>query len=309
MIKLMKLWFSCCLIFGATFVNGGITEEETFDPYKTLQEIDEKFWQQIYTYHQKQLKRYQKTLAGLFDAECSISQNVTNYLEPFYASNGLPKLFGEPTPIDISKNSTLDFSSASMLNIISMFYEILQCKAYYRDDREGGYNTNSIGLLGKIGFNEDNFGLLNNGKMIDPYFTKINIAEKEYHLHFNYSGGKNSKQPGNCCLKQGNESPQKWINGRTYNCKLLDNDHYILQNLLLCLEVSRRKVEDGDRLDVYCKLPILGAIIMGLELMNTQKIIKNDFFVGKYCCFSKKEREKNIKNLLYTFFKYKKSII
>lgn len=88
-------------------------------------------------------------------------------------------------------------------------------------------------------------------------------------------------------------------------------------------------MDDGSRVeipgfkDIYCKLPILGAIVMGLELMNNQIINRGDFFVtgGKYCCFSNlskggygnciplnariEERENHIKNLLHVYCHYK----
>ena len=174
MIKLIKLCFVCCLIFRATFVEAVITKEEA---YEALKELEAEFLRsKIMPYYQAQLQRDCDSLAFLFG---SIVQDVSNYLDPFYVSNGLPKLFDEPTPVDISENFTLDFSEASMMDIISMFYEILQCKAYYRDDRPGGYKTNAHGLIQMIKFDDNGYGYLNDNhredEIIDPYFTKINI--------------------------------------------------------------------------------------------------------------------------------------
>lgn len=324
----MKLWFSCCLILGATFVSGSITTEKTFDPYKTLQEIDEKFWQQIYTYHQKQLKRYQKTLAGLFDAECSISQNVTNYLEPI-CKDGLAELFDpkyENSRIDFrNADRNINFSNASMLDIISSFYQILQFKVDNRDEK---YVTNFIKKISSIDKIEEE-------KIIDPYFLKIFIGKNLYHFCLNYDGNSMSKQTGNCVIRKilidketGMECPfaaEYWTSFAELN-----KSRKFLFNLLLCLEVSRRKIEDPERFrnfekvdgsklkipggkDIYWDLPILGSIVIGLELMNDQIIDKSDFFITgeKYCCFSEKdpndqkEREEHIKNLLQTYCRYK----
>ena len=72
-----------------------------------------------------------------------------------------------------------------------------------------------------------------------------------------------------------------WCNCGSYSSTLNDNDHYVLQNLLLCLEFSRRGIKDGNQPDAYHKLPIFGAIVIGLELMNDQIIDKNDFFCNR----------------------------
>ena len=51
----------------------------------------------------------------------------------------------------------------------------------------------------------------------------------------------------------------------------------------------------------------MGAILVGLELMNDQIIVRNEFFVTieEYCCFSGTDREEHIKNLLQTYCYYK----
>ena len=234
MIKLIKLCFVGCLIFRATFVEAVIDQEEA---YEALKIFDAEFWQnKIVPYYQEQLKRDRNSLDFLFG---SITQDVFNYLDPFYVSNGLPKLFNEPTPVDVSKKSTLDFSETTMIDVISMFYEILQCKVYFRDDRDGGYKTN-FKCIPLVKEETDE-------KALDPYFSQISIGNKSYHFCLDYNGNEKSRQPGNCCLRQCNEEAQQWCIDYKYNAVLNDNDHYILQNLLLCLEVSRRKIEDPNR--------------------------------------------------------------
>ena len=211
----------------------------------------------------------------------------------------------------------VNFSAASMLDVISMFYEILQCKV---DCRCETYKTYAIGKLYDIRFNEIHFALTREGKKIDPFPFIATIGDNRYYLHLNYDGGDVIKhQPGNSCLRQlGENQAQPWAIYHVYNNTLNDDDHYILQNLLLCLEISRRKVLDPNRwrevkepdgkisqihglTDKFCNLPILGAITIGLELMNDQIIKADEFFAGKYHCFSGENRESNIKKLLQIF--------
>lgn|GEM_PF-4202884 len=315
MIKLIKLCLVCCLMLSATFA-------KEVDAYDVLRKIDEEFWENtISPYYQDQLGRYDSALIDLFSPEWVIAQNTFEYFEGFYKYR-IPQLFGEPPHVDFSWIPVLDFSQASMLDIISGFYEILERKVAYRDEE---YVINEEGNIQKITFNEQGFALTEaEKKIIDPYFTKIKIGNKEYHLHLDYAGEVIKKQPGNCCLRQKSDSMAKaWCNYGSYSSTLNDNDHYVLQNLLLCLEVSRRMIKNGNQPDAYHELPILGAIVIGLELMNDQIIDKNDFFVTgrNYCCFSSLskdsvrnyidlpyrilERENHIKNLLGKFIRYK----
>ncbi len=140
-----------------------------------------------------------------------------------------------------------------------------------------------------------------------------------------YNGDERSDQPGNCEIRQvlivnGKESPfaaEYWLSYAELN-----KSRKFLFNLLLCLEVSRRKIEDPERFsmfekddgtklkiprfkNIYCNLPILGTIVIDLELMNDQIIGMEEFFVttGKYCCFSGNDRENHIKIILKTFYK------
>lgn len=281
-----------------------------------------------------------------YDDLCSerkgITKSVTEYLKPLYEMDEF-KIVNAKTEEDKSLglnffnlDKFLDFSEANLGEVIFNFYRILSCKVDYRDNGceaknkneiKNKYVTKSVGLINGIYFDKKGYGYTtgkcNENEMIDPYFTEINIGPRIYCLYLNYSGNKSSKQPGNCCLKQKDETPQRWINRGKYNLKLSNNEHYILQNLLLCLEVARRRVVDIKRIneiekddgicgfkDVYCSLPILGAIVIGLELINDQKIEKKDFFAGQYRCFSnrkkyKKQREENIKKLLLTYLKNK----
>lgn len=314
MIKLTKLCFICCLIFRATLVEGVITEGIA---YETLKNLDVKFWEEeIFPHYKKQLARWQNTVDFLFEPSCSIAQAVFEYLDPFY-KYGIPQiLFEAPTYIDFSGKPVLNFSEASMLDIISVLYEVLQCKVISRDGKD--YQTKAKGDIWNIKYKKDGYALDRKGDIIDPYFTEVNITEKTYHLHLNYSG--QSPQPGNSCLRQLSKErreAQPWANGEKYNSRLNDKEHYVLQNFLFCLEVARRRVVDPNRgngvsvvngvfRDKYCNLPILGAIVIGLELMNSREITRDDFFAGAYRCFSDKgnddqSRGKNIGKLLLKF--------
>ena len=311
MIKLIKLCFVCCLIFRATFVEAVITKEEA---YEALKDFDAEFWRdKIVPYYQEQLERWQNTFALLFDPGCPIAQNVASYLDPI-CKDGLPELFDpdyENSREDFREaDRKVNFSSASMLDIISSFYRILQCKV---DNRDKEYETNYIGVISNIRTTEHE-------TYIDPYFLEIFVGKNLYHFCLDYNGDERSDQPGNCEIRRviinketGKESPFAAEYWSSY--AELNKSRMFLFNLLLCSEVSRRKVMDpkrGDFKDRFCDLPILGTIVIGLELMNDQIINKDDFFVTgkKYCCFSNTyrnymEREEHIKNLLEKFVEYK----
>ena len=120
MIKLIKLCFVCCLIFRATFVEAVIAQKEA---YKVLKDLDAEVWRnKIIPYYQDQLGNNQ-----------DIAQNTFEYFGAFY-KYGVPQLFGEPPHVDFSWIPVLDFSQASMLDIISAFYEILEQKVACRDE-------------------------------------------------------------------------------------------------------------------------------------------------------------------------------
>jgi len=132
MIKLIKLCFVCCLIFRATFVEAVITKEEA---YEALKDFDAEFWRdKIVPYYQEQLERWQNVFALLFDPGCPIAQNVASYLDPI-CKDGLPELFDpnyENARIDFrDADRNINFSSASMLDIISSFYQILHLECVY----------------------------------------------------------------------------------------------------------------------------------------------------------------------------------
>lgn len=318
MIKLIKLCFVCCLIFRATFVEAVIDPKEA---YEALKDFDAEFWENtIYPYYQNQLYRYQNTFAFLFDPECSITQNVSEYLEPIH-KDGLTELFDpdyENSRIDFrNADRNINFSNASMLDIISSFYRILQCKVNSRDDE---YVTKYIGDISTIKTTEQE-------THIDPYFLEISIGRNLYHFCLDYNGAERSDQPGNCVIRKvliGNGKESPFVAEYWSSYADLNKSRKFLFNLLLCLEVSRRKIEDPERFsvfekddgtklkipgfkDIYCNLPILGAIVIGLELMNDQIIGMEEFFVstGKYYCFSGTDREEPIKNLLQTYCYYK----
>lgn len=308
MIKLIKLCFVCCLIIRATFVEAVITKEEA---YKALKDFDAEFWRDvIYPCYQNQLVKNQR-----------IAQNVSEYLEPI-RKDGLTELFDhnyENSRIDFrNADRNINFSNASMLDIISSFYRILQCKVDSRDDE---YVTKYIGDISKIKTTEQE-------TYIDPYFLEIYIGKNLYHFCLDYNGYDGSEQPGNCVIRKvligsnGKESPfvaEYWSSYADLN-----KSRQFLFNLLLCLEVSRRKIEDPERFsvfekddgtklkipgfkDIFFKLPILGSIVIGLELMNDQIIGMEEFFVttGKYYCFSGTDRKEPIQNLLQTYCYYK----
>lgn len=309
MIKLIKLCFVCCLIFRSIFVEADIAPEEA---YEALKDFDAEVWRDvIYPCYQNQLIKNQ-----------GIAQNVSEYLDPI-CKDGLSELFDpdyENSRIDFrNADRNINFSSASMLDIISSFYQILQCKV---DNRDEEYKTNYIGNIGTIEKTEREM-------YIDPYFLEIFVGEELYHFCLDYNGDERSDQPGNCEIRRviidketGKESPFAAEYWSSY--AQLNKTRKFLFNLLLCLEVSRRKIEDPERFsvfekddgtklkipgfkDIYCNLPILGAIVIGLELMNDQIIGMEEFFVttGKYYCFSGTDREEPIKNLLQTYCYYK----
>ena len=316
----------CYLILNSALVSAVVSEE---DAYEALRDFDIDFWN-------KWLCPY----GGLGYWDSGITKSVTEHLVPLRERDGF-RIVGAATeeekvqPLDFQKSNTpLDFSEANFGEVIFNFYRILQCKV---DSRDEEYVTEAEGGLEDLTFSDEHYALNKQGKTIDPYFTQIIVGDKNYHLHLDYDGGDKIKnQPGNCCLMQdGDEAPQAWCcqmddenpDVTVYNSILNGYDHYVLQNLLLGLEVSRRKVvdlsrpleietEDDAQLqifgfeDKFCDLPVLGAIIVGLELMNDEIISRNDFFAGKYRCFSNQKgksekRKEHIKNLLLTFCQYK----
>ena len=306
MIKLLKLNLTLCL-FLKTIVGSAVISKET--AYEALKNFEKDFWKkQISPHYTEELERWTNTFAYLFDNDWMPFIATSEYLEPVYKTYRI-KMVQIKTKDSLKRRALkINLSQASMLDIISLFYEILQMKVYARGDN---YFTKAEGIINNIKDQEKE-------KEIDPYFAEIHIEQKSYYFCLNYDGGYKIKwQPGNCCLRQASESPQPWcIYGDSYNVKLNDDDHYVLQNLLFCLEVSRRHVMDPDRTeradrlhkvwkDKFYDLPILGAIVVGLKLMNDQKIKYDNFFAGKYRCFSKDNREENIKNLLETFCQYK----
>ena len=308
MNRLIKLYFACYLILGATFVLAVISEEEAYD---ALKDFDVKFWGRII------LGR----LDNMYGPNKRITQLITEYLEALRkkeAGDFEDKTLRTGIP-------PLNFSEANLGEIILKFYRILQWKV---DNRGEGYTTKAEKKICDIGFDVGNYAFNKEGEKLDPYFTQLIIDGKNYYLHLNYDGGGKIKhQPGNSCLMQeGDEKPQPWgyhyDDEHRYNSLLNGHEHYVLQNLLLCLEVSRRKVVDSNGFckgetsddtqlkapkleDKFCDLPILGAIVIGLELMNDEIIGKDDFFAGKCRCFSGKYREGNIKRLLQVFCQYK----
>lgn len=288
MCKIFKSFFVYYLVLKATLVVA-ITPEET---YKALKDFEAEFWL--------------KWLIPHHDLCCrnkTITQFVSEYLTPLQQKDTF-KIANVATegekfqPLNFHNlNKNLDFSEANMGEVIFNFYRILQCKV---DNRDEEYKTDFIGNIFSI-----KTTVLENS--IDPYFTEISVCKQIYHFCLNYNG--TGEQPGNSCLRQAEESPQPWSCTGIYNSTLNDAEHYVLQNLLLCLEVARRRVVDSNIPygfeDKFCDLPILGAIIIGLELMNDQIIGTDDFFAGQYRCFSGDKRDMNIENLLLIFCQYK----
>ena len=318
---IVKSSFVCYLVLNSVLVSAVISEEAA---YEALKNFEAEFWL-------KWLIPYD----DLCVEHSNIAQLVTKHLEPLCEREAF-KIAGAATeeekvqPLDFQKSNTpLDFSEANFGEVIFNFYRILQCKV---DSRDEEYATEAEGGLEDLTFNDEHYALNKQGKIIDPYFTQITVGDKNYHLHLDYDGGDKIKhQPGNCCLMQdGEEAPQAWCcqmndekpDVTVYNSTLNGYDHYVLQNLLLGLEVSRRKVVDLSRPleieteddvqlqilgfeDKFCNLPVLGAIIVGLELINDEIISKDDFFAGKYRCFCGDFRMPNIKRLLQVFCQYK----
>ena len=288
MNQVIKLCFVCYLILKTSFVLAVISQEVA---YKALRNFDINF-----LVNRVKMDRSRGT--------CDENKSITEYLELLRKK-------------DTGKIKPLNFSEATLGEVILNFYRIIQCKV---DSRGEKYKTNFIGEIHSIVTTEIEKG-------IDPYFTEIIVDKRQYHFCLHYNGG--GDQPGNCCLRQIDEKPQPWFRSDdrdpeciVYNSLLNDDEHRVLQNLLLCLEVARRKIADPNRFiefevgddaspegpdfdDVFFDLPILGAIVVGLELMNDQIIDPNDFFLGECCCFSGDAREENIKNLLLIFCQYK----
>ena len=147
----------------------------------------------------------------------------------------------------------------------------------------------------------------------DPYYANICMDYNKkiyYHFTLNYSGqSKFAKQPGNCLIRRS----IKWGNhDRTaYSINYSSDDYFNylqmdedLKDLLMSLEVARRKVTDKDidLQDIYYDLPIYSASIMAIQLMNDSKISEPDFWIkgSKYHMYSGEriDREAGIKNII-----------
>lgn len=328
MNRIIKSFFVCYLILKAVLVSAVISEG---DAYEALRDFDVGFWN-------KQLSPY----GGVGYWGSDVTKSVTEHLVPLREREAF-KIVSATTEgekaqyLEFQKfNTPLDFSKVNLGEAIFNLYRILQCKVDCQDEE---YKTKAKKKISGITFTDTNYALNKKGEIIDPFFASIIIGGKNYHLHLDYDGGVKIKhQPGNCCLMQkGDDMPQPWCRPKSdeepditvYNSTLNDEEHHVLQNLLLCLEVSRRRVIDLNRPlkmgtenepqqqiwgfeDKFCDLPVLGAIVIGLELMNDEIISRDDFFVKgrKYCCFSNRkskaeERMEHINNLLQTFCQYK----
>ena len=147
MIKLIKLCFACCLTFRATFVEAIIIKEEA---YEALKDFDAEFWRDvIYPYFQNQLVKNQW-----------IAQNASKSLDSI-RKDGLTELFDpdyENSGSDFRNAArNIDFLNASMLDVISSFYQILQCKV---DSRDKEYETNYVGNIRTVDTTEkENCGI------------------------------------------------------------------------------------------------------------------------------------------------------
>lgn len=356
-MKLIKLSLACCLMSSVTFLNAVITKNEA---YEVLKKFEKDFWKNHIVLHYERELEWYDTLADLVSMKYFLAESVSEYLDPI-RKDGIAELLN-PDYVNTREylrnaNRELDFSNASMLSVVSIFYQILQCKVDFRDhvlnlpcrschrkckiyknkqkchrlknfklqeastsDIEDLYLTDYIGNLSEIKTQQQE-------QKIDPYFTKIKIGKNLYHFCLDYNGAEVADQPGNSVIREPLFKDDKELDSpapQWTEHEALNNNYYILQNLLLCLEVSRRHVIDpsrtyvfetpnGDELkipgfkDIYCDLPILGAIVMGLELMNDQIISPDEFFSSKseYCCFSGNNRENHIKALVETFCRYK----
>ena len=140
----------------------------------------------------------------------------------------------------------------------------------------------------------------NDEKYADPYYANIcmDYEQKQYyHFTLNYSGlSQYAKQPGNSLIRQS----VPW--GEDYSKYLQKNED--LKDLLLALEVARRKVIDNDikLKDEYADLPIYCASAMIIDLINNRKIDEREFWIknGNYHMYSdtKEIRESSIKNII-----------
>lgn len=147
----------------------------------------------------------------------------------------------------------------------------------------------------------------------DPYYANICMDYKNknyYHFTLNYSGqSESAKQPGNSVIRQ--SVPWGKKNRMSYSINYSKEDYFNfmqnnedLKDLLLALEVARRKVTDkGVNLkDEYYDLPLYSASMMAIELVNANKIAESDFWIkgGKYHMYSgtKTDREEGIKNII-----------
>lgn len=82
-----------------------------------------------------------------------------------------------------------------------------------------------------------------------------------------------------------------------YNSELNTDENYIEQNLMFCLEIARRKLcqdNAGNIYDKFYDIPILDAIVIGLNLVNNKKNCSVFSFFG---CFTGDGR----KNIADTF--------
>ena len=159
----------------------------------------------------------------------------------------------------------------------------------------------------------DNIDNSEDEEAADPYYANLCIDYNKkiyYHFTLNYSGqSKFAKQPGNSIIRQSIKWGDHDRTAYSINYSRDDYFNYLqknkgLKDLLLSLEVARRKVTDrGIALqDIYYDLPIYSASLMAIQLMKDSKISESDFWIkGKqYHMYSGEriDRETGINNII-----------
>lgn len=185
-------------------------------------------------------------------------------------------------------DKTIDLSGRTMREVVKRLHDILQTRAH-----------------SKIGTSQEQ----------DSHPALLKVNGVVYELYFQGT----ESQPGNCLLKRQGEKPKAWLKNYEYNSKLNTEENYVEQNLMFCLEIARRSIRGGtkidretfyvldsqeswevpiydDQKDQFKGLDIVGVIVIGLNLVNNGSECPTFSFFG---CFDSKGR----KNIADTFIK------
>jgi hypothetical protein len=251
--------------------------------------------------------------------ECSCPTVIDDFVAPLTRfPKCISSLFNEYVYIDdfdekCAHRPVLDFSEFSFKEIMASFIEILQSKlnsrgkeyitryAEFQDvddsDDEDTLNPWRKHLKGQP------IGELR----IDPYYTKILMNGRYYNFSLCYDG--NSKQPGNCVLRESPNAQYRlprhyeptWKSSRPrthYTTKEWRNvpKGSDLEKLLFAVEIARRNVVDDSKKDDYVDLPVWCAIAIRKHLEKrgiTELPDWSSCFSGRYG-----SRERTINSLI-----------